>query len=282
MSHTVDLATVPEWLGREVENGGSDVAVFGGHFAIFSAGATATDLLDDATTIPDGAEEMLEFTRLTWRWLCDAARANPTSQFRAVVMADDIQFVRPITQDRAVAERLAAALARDYFESHGTLPDFHLRELTTRGLATSRVLHHTDQRWLFSERDLRHAAVRRVRQHHTTGGGSRAGLTSSDNGNTMTVTLPEQGDYCLVHSGHTTCAGGYVELLASLYERGIRRLIAFVPMRCLSQVSLGTELAMSLFQLPGFAVTNVAVPAPGTSPSVVLDHGRTVRGSPAY
>lgn len=282
MSQRVDLATVPEWLAAEVEGRGNDVAVFGGHFVIFSAGAAATDLLDDSAATPDGAEEMLEFTRLTWRWVCDAARASASSQFRSVVMADDIQFVRPVTRDRAVTERLAAALACDYLETVNTLPTFHLRELAARGISTSRVLRRTEQRWLFSERELRHAAVRRVRQHHTAGGGSRAGLTSSDNGNTMTVTLPEQGDYCLVHSGHTTCAGGYVELLASLYERGIRQLIAFVPMRCLSQVSLGTELAMSLFPLPGFAVTNVAVPAPGTASYVVLDHGRTVRGSPTY
>ena len=83
--------------------------------------------------------------------------------------------------------------------------------------------------------------------------------------------LPEQGDYCLVHSGHTTCAGGYVELLSTLHRRGVRKLIALVPMRCLGQVALGTELARSLFALPGFTVVNVAVPNPDAAAAVVVD-----------
>ena len=137
--------------------------------------------------------------------------------------------------DRSVAERLGAALARDYSDMVRELPAFHQRELTARGLTSGRILRN------------------------------------SDDGNTMMVTLPEQGDYCLVHSGHTTCAGGYVELLSTLHRRGVRKLIALVPMRCLGQVAMGTELARSLFALPGFTVVNVAVPNPDAAAAVVVD-----------
>ena len=272
MTDMLEMATMAEWLSAEVGGAGTDVAVLGGHYAIFTAGAAATDLLDSDAT-PDGAREMLDFTRQTWRWVCQAART--TRGLRPVVMADDIQFVRPVTSDRSVAERLAASLTRDYYTAVPTLPTFHLRELTASGISHDRVLCDSEQRWVLSERDLRRAAVRRVRDHVTAGGGGRAALTSSDNGNTISVTLPELGDYCMVHSGHATCAAGYAEMVAWLHDRGIRKLIAFVPMRCLSQVSLGTKLAISLFSLPGLSVTNVAVPNAGVSQTAVVDHHGT-------
>lgn len=271
MTYSVRVTELPAWLATETRGANSETAVLAGHFAIYSAGAAALDLLDHAAPEPGGAAEMLDFTRLTWRVACEVARTQPDQPFRLVTLVDDIQYVRPSVTDRATAERLAAALAGDYLDGTRQLPTFHLREIAAGGIPAERILRCREDRWLFSERELRQSAVRHVRQHFSAGGGTRAGLASTDNGNTMTVTLPDQGDYCLVHSGHTTCAGGYVELLSTLYDRGVRKLIAFVPMRCFAQVALGTALAHTLYPLSGFDVVTVAVPDLAISPSVIID-----------
>ena len=56
MTDMLEMATMAEWLSAEVGGAGTDVAVLGGHYAIFTAGAAATDLLDSDAT-PDGARE---------------------------------------------------------------------------------------------------------------------------------------------------------------------------------------------------------------------------------
>jgi hypothetical protein len=265
MSYSVEVGELAEWLAGEATSRAGDVAILAGHFAIFSAGGTPGDLLDGTPAPPAGAADMLAFTRTTWHLACELAKLHPERPFAAVPLVDDIQFVRPLIPDRSTAERLASALARQYLEQTPRLPAFHLHSLAAHGVPESRVLRACDAHWLFSERQLRSDAVRRLRAHHRDGGGRRAGLASSDGGSTMTVTLPEHGEYCVVQSGHTTCAGGYVELLARLHQRGIRKLIAMVPMRCIGQVALGTELAHWLFPLPRLTVVNVGMPAPGTT-----------------
>jgi hypothetical protein len=260
MTHSVAVDALPAWLANELHGSSDDVAVLAGHFAIFSAGAAPADLLDPDAVVPSGAAAMLAFTRLSWQLACDAAAAANSGQFRLVVMVDDIQFVRPVNSERSMTERLAAALARDYLTRVRELPSYHAATLQRHQLDPARVVRWASDRWLFSERELRQAAVHHLRQHVAVPGGKRAGVTSTDNGNTVNVRLPEQGDYCLVQSGHTSCAGGYVELLSTLYQRGVRKLIALVPARCLGQVALGTELARHLYDLKELQVVNVALP----------------------
>ena len=89
-------------------------------------------------------------------------------------------------------------------------------------------------------------------------GDSRAAMTETP----VSVQLAEGGDYCLIHSGRTSCAGGYIELLSRLYAQGVRKLVALVPMRCLGQIALGSDLARQLFPMSGFEIVNVAVPDP--------------------
>jgi hypothetical protein len=273
MSRSVGLDDLGDWLADEATSSVGDVAVLAGHFAIFSAGGAASDLLDARESAPAGAAEMLAFTRLTWDVACKLAMSHPDRPFATVPLVDDIQFVRPLTADRPTAERLAGALAAEYLRSTPRLPAFHLHTLAAHGISESRVMRACDAHWLFSERQLRTDAVRRVRAHHLSGGGRRAGLSASDGGSTMTVKLPEHGEYCIVQSGHTSCAGGYVELLARLHQRGIRKLIALVPLRCMGQVALGTELAHWLFALSRFSVVNVGIPAPGTTNAATVVSG---------
>jgi hypothetical protein len=85
-------------------------------------------------------------------------------------------------------------------------------------------------------------------------------LTASSDESEIRVHTGDHGGHCLVHSGRTNCAGGYLELLASLEERGVKRLIALVPMRCLAPIAVATALAGDLFSLRGLSVLNVAVP----------------------
>lgn len=274
MTQRLEVTALGEWLAAETVHAGPEVALLAGHFAIFSAGSRASDLLADDAAAPAGAVEMLDFTRFTWDTACDHAAAFPERGFRLAVLVDDIQFMRPAIADRSSAERLAAALARDYLAAVPRLPGYHLDALAHRRLATERILLHDAQQWLFSERGLREAAVRRVRREFNAGAAERSGLTSADNGNTLNVALPDHGDYCLVHSGHTGCAGGYGELLATLHERGVRRLIAFVPQRCLGQVALGSDLVRQLYDLRDLAVVNVAVPDTRIGASLIVSrHG---------
>jgi hypothetical protein len=270
MTGTVPLETLADWLTTEAGSAAGTVAVLAGHFAIFTAGGSALELLDEPESAPAGAAEMVEFTRHTWRVACEVAARLRDQPFRFVALVDDIQFVRPMTKDRGASERLAAALAADYLERVPQLPAYHGRELDAHGLSRDGVLRHSDRHWLFSERHLRIAAVHRLRQLLARAGSEPTGLAAHDDGSTMTVTLPECGEHHLVQAGHTSCAGGYLELLTTLHERGVRKLIAMVPIRCLGQVSLGTTLAHHLFSLPQLSTITVGIPDRGTSESATL------------
>lgn len=270
MTAIVQMDALPDWLAAETCSTVGSVAVLAGHFAIFSAGGNALELLDEPEPPPAGAAEMINFTRRTWRVACEVAAGRRDRPFLLVPLVDDIQFVRPLTSDRRTAEHLAAALAADYLERVPQLPAFHAGELGAHGLADDRVLRHSDRQWLFSERGLRIAAVHRLRQQLAGAAAERTGLMARDDGSTMTVMLPERGEYRLVQAGHTSCAGGYLELLATLNERGVRKLIAMVPMRCLGQVSLGTMLAHHLFSMPELSTISVGIPDRGTTGSATV------------
>jgi hypothetical protein len=268
MTTTLPLADLERWLAAELADGAPQgTALLAGHFALFTAGGAALDHLDDLTPHAAANAGMMAFSKFTWQAACGALHASRTPTTAAgnaaqlLVLADDIQFVRPALADRSAAERLGAAVVAHYFATTPRLPAYHTRTLESSGIATGAVLACRDDRWLFSERELRSAAVRRLRAHAASGDDrASAALNASTDGSTITVTTPEHGDYCLVHSGHTTCAGGYVELLADLHERGIQRLIALVPMRCLGPITLGTSLAFQLLGLRGLSVVNVAIP----------------------
>jgi hypothetical protein len=262
VSRAIALDQLGDWLAEEIGAGGDDVAVLAGHFAIFSAGGVAADLLDaDAPPIP-GAREMLDFTRVTWRAACEAATRREHDLSRLVVLVDDVQFVRPQLNDRGLSERLAAELAANYLGAVPRLPAYHTRELAASSIADHRIMRASADQWLFSERQLRIDSVRHLRQQVAGDAHSGRHLVSSADGNTVSVSLAEGGDYCLVHSGRTSCVGGYIELLSRLHAQGVRKLIALVPMRCLGQIALGTTLARQLFGLQNLDVANVAVPDP--------------------
>ncbi|MES1259862.1 MAG: hypothetical protein ABUL71_04640 [Gemmatimonadota bacterium] len=274
MNHSVALSALPTWLANETASRGDDVAVLAGHFAIMSAGNAAIDGLGDLPP-PAGAAGMVEFTRATWRLACETAASNPALRFRMVVLVDDIQMVRPLVADRGSAERLAAAIAAQYLDTVRDLPAYHARELAGHGVAADRTLRRSAERALFSERELRRDVVHRLRTAVAGSNGNGASLATSDNGSTITAMVRGEGECSLVQSGHATCAGGYVELVSALYDRGIRKLVSLVPMRCLGQVALGTRLARALFPLDGLTVVNVAIGDTGATTSAVVDRQGT-------
>ena len=261
MTTSIPLDALSGWLRDEIGRARTgDVAVLAGHYAIFSAGAAAVDLLDDDALVPPAVAEMVAFTKCTWRAACEAIVSTPTQRARLLVLVDDIQFVRPALSDIAARERLGAALADNYLRGLRALPAWHTQVLGEHGIAAGRVLPRAAERAVFSERELRAQAVTHVRERLHQADALRAGLTANDDESRITVSHPEHGDYCLVHSGHTSCAGGYLELLARVHRAGIRTLIALIPMRCLGPVTLGTALAPRLFGIDGLTVVNIAVP----------------------
>ena len=268
MTSTVPLTEFPAWLTSEVDSSPGMTAVLAGHFAIFSAGAHAVELLD-AAAAPAGAAAMVEFTRCTWDTACQVG-ASGSREFRLVALVDDIQFVRPINRDRSAAERLAAALADDYLKRNPRLPGYHATGLASHGLEATRVLRNTDDQWLFSERQLRIGAVRRIRERLARPDRGTAAVRTEADGSSITVSIPEYGEHRLVQSGHTSCAGGYLELLMTLHERGVRKLVALIPMRCLSQVTLGTTLVRHLFGASELATVSVGIPETPTSGGLVV------------
>jgi hypothetical protein len=247
----------------------ASTVVLAGHFAIYTAGGRAADLLDDP--LATQRTDMVEFARQSWIAGCDAVAAAPA--MRLLVLVDDIQFVRPALPDRGARERLAAALAADYVRRTPTLPSFHLREMDERALGRDQVLRRRDDGWLFSERALRGAAVHRIRDvaapesafADSIRAPGESSLVASADASRIVVRDPVLGEHTLVHSGNTSCAGGYLELVAQLHDRGITRLVAIVPRRCLGPVTMGTHLARTMFGATGIEVVNI--PSDGEAPA---------------
>lgn len=238
------------------EGVGQPTAVLAGHFAVFTAGGRANDLLDHPRAL--GAHtDMLDFARASWTAACDVISWHGSA--RLLVLADDIQFVRPALPDRGARERLGAALAADYLRRTSTLPAFHHRELEARDLTTERVIRSRDDCWIFSERALRNAAVARIREVARAGVITRGAMALEANADASRIVVrdPELGEHTLVHSGNTSCAGGYLELAMQLHERGVRWLVAVVPRRCLGPVTLGAQLARSVFGATTLSVVNI-------------------------
>lgn len=276
MTTSVPLGELGTWLADEVARGdAARTVVLAGHYAIFSAGAHAVDFLDGESVPPPPASEMVAFTRFTWDAACDALASPGARAARLLVLVDDMTFVRPMIGDTSVRERLGDALASQYHDTLAALPRFHTQALAAQSLNGVNVFKPTKTRWVFSERDLRIAHVRRLKEV-LRAGGADGRLTANPDASYISITLDGQGEHCLVHSGHTNCAGGYLELLATLHESGVRRIIALVPMRCVGPIAVGTSLAHRLLGLDALCVVNVAVPdvSSGLPASVLRDSAR--------
>lgn len=253
MTAPATMDTLARQLTRAMETDPDGTVVLAGHFAIYSAGGRATDHLDDAGAL--GAQAgFVEFTRASWQAACELAA--PGAQ-RLLVLVDDIQYVRPALDDRGTRERLGAALAADYLRRTPALPPFHARELEARGIGAGRIVKRREDGWLFSERTLREEAVARIRASVA----GNPALAASESGSRIQMHDPELGEHTLVHSGHTSCAGGYLELVMQLHERGVRRLVAVVPRRCLGPVTVGSRIAATHFGARGIEVVNIAIGA---------------------
>ena len=250
MTMPATMDAMARQMARAAESDPEGTVLLAGHYAIFTAGGRAMDHLDDAGGVHEHTT-FVEFSRGSWTAACDLAARAP---LRLLVLVDDLQYIRPALTDRGTRERLGAALAADYLRRTPTLPAFHARELAARGLDASRIVKRRDDAWLFSERTLREEAVARIRARAA----EVPALAMSERGSRVVVRDEELGEHTLVHSGHTNCAGGYLELVMQLHARGVRRLVAAVPTRCLGPVTMGARLAKTLFGAPELEVVNVA------------------------
>jgi hypothetical protein len=272
MTSALPLDQLARFLAQEI--GGAPagtVAILAGHYAIFTRGSDAIDALDGDSG--DAPRDFLAFTRLTWEAACAAVASQREQRARLMLLVDDVLGVRPALADRGAAERLGAELVARYLARTPALPPYHERVAERHGLAAGDVLRRDDTRWIFSERELRSALVTHVHHELRSPGDHAAVLCESADNATTTVSHPEHGAYCLVHSGHTNCAGGYVELLAEAHRRGVRTLVAMVPVRCLAPVSVGTAIARELYELHDFKVVNVAIGDPETGVPAVVARG---------
>ena len=272
MSSALPLAQLESFLADEIAAAPpGTVALLAGHFAIFTQGGDATDALDGTdVTAP---RDFLAFTRRTWEAACSAVAAQREQRARLMVLVDDVLGVRPALANRAAAEKLGAELVARYFARTPELPAYHAGVARAHGLGAEQILRRDDTRWLFSERDLRAALVTHVHRELRGAGEHTAVLCESADSSTITVSHPEHGAYCLVHSGHTNCAGGYGEVLAEAHRRGVRSLVSMVPMRCLAPVSVGTALARELYALNDLRVVNVAIGDPTVDAPAVVSRG---------
>lgn len=277
MTGALPLDQLEAFLGDEIDHAPShSVAILAGHYAIFTGGADATEGLDDGDDSPAGVgvapADLVAFTRRTWQAGCDAVVSRPDRGARLMVLVDDVHGVRPALADRSTAERLGAELVSRYLARTPELPRYHGRVAADRGVGPEHILRQSDSRWIFAERELRAALVKHV-QREVRVGSSQTPLRESADGSTITVTHPERGPYCLVHSGHTNCAGGVMELLAAVRRRGIRVLVTMVPLRCLGPVSVGTMLARELYPVADLRVVNIAIGDPATKAPAVVTRG---------
>jgi hypothetical protein len=278
MTSTVPMRDLAAWLQAEIAHGrDAETVVLAGHYAIFSAGANAVDYLhrDEEHSAP--IAEMLAFSKYTWKTACEAVASQRELHARLLVLVDDVTFIRPVIGDTHVREQLSDTLAAHYLSALPELPPFHATALDANGLANGAVFKHGRDRWVFAERELRVAHVRRLKALLKSGHAPRT-LTANADQSEINVSLEDHAAHCLVHSGHTNCAGGYLELLATLHARGVRRLIALVPMRCLGPITVGTSLANKLFALDRLTVTNVAVPDVTSDVPAAVMRGQTTRG----
>jgi hypothetical protein len=272
MTAALPLGQLETFLADEITaSTAGSVALMAGHYAIFTQGGDATDALDGDE--PMAPRDLLAFTRCTWEAACGAVTSRRAHRPRLMLLVDDVLGVRPALTDRAAAERLGAELVARYFARTPTLPTYHARVARERGLGADDVLRRADTRWIFSERELRAALVAHVHRELRVAGDHSTVLCESADSSTITVSHPEHGAYCLVHSGHTNCAGGYVELLAEAYRHGVRTLVAMVPMRCVAPVSVGAAIARELYALRDLRVVNIAIGDPATGAPAVVTRG---------
>ena len=96
--------------------GQGPTVILAGHFAVFTAGARAHDLLDEPRIIA-AHTDMVDFSRESWIAACNVVAQGDAQAGRSphadsareapnlLLLVDDIQFVRPALPDRGAGER---------------------------------------------------------------------------------------------------------------------------------------------------------------------------------
>lgn len=256
-SVVLEPEALEQFLLTRVRVADGPLAILAGHYAVFSSGGAPQDFLDGDGADAGAANAMVRFTKATWEAACRVVARAGAGKARLVVLVDDVQFVRPTLANRSDNERLAAALVDYYLERTTSLPAYHARVMAELGVDDRAVVASAEGRVVFSERALRRELVSHVRSRIVRAGASGALRSDAGDGHVM-VAHPDGGEYQLVHSGHTNCAGAYIALQVAMQQSGIRHLIALVPDRCFGPVCTGAVIA-PLLGVTGIRVTNIAV-----------------------
>ncbi|HTQ80594.1 MAG TPA: hypothetical protein VMM92_11395, partial [Thermoanaerobaculia bacterium] len=249
-------------LDQEIAAAGpARIVVHAGHYVLDGSSLALTEEIEEMAAMGDFAA----FTRYSWRLGCElvAAALGRGQTAQLMVLVNDWQFVRDTAGTRRDSERFAAQLRQQYYERRSSLPEHHLQVLTELGLKAADILKATEDRWLFSESDLRTALGRSVAALFAAGKAEERGLTRhfQPSGDPVITVCSSMGaEMNLLFCGSTNCAGEVIELLRELSERDLGLFINLYPRPCLAPVSTGTILAGQLYGLHGLRVVNVALP----------------------
>lgn len=267
MSHnTIHLGNdLRSWLGDELRKDEGLTVVHAGHYAIDSSQGSPADHLSSRNSQPPWLVQFLDFTRITWEIACKAVAAlPPPSRPYLMTLVNDWQFLTANgTPDRRVRERKIVKLRRMYYDGTPALPLYHREVMKAHGLDDDRIFKAADDRWLFSESDLRRHLARTVRLAFRNGTAATMGLASTfdESGHPkVTVTSALDGEFCLLFCGSTNCAGEVVQLLKDLHDRGVRRFVNLYPYTCMGPVITGSMFARQMFGRGAMKVVNLAVP----------------------
>ena len=235
--------------------------IHAGHYSLADEGDGAADGLDDdSPSMPFSS-----FARLTWRVACRlVADARSTGvDVKLLVLVNDWQFLHVRDGDRRASESRAATLRRTYYRDTARLPRYHATTLEEFALDPNVVMPSRDERWLFSETELRSDLAATVRGIFARGEAEKHSLSrefNSDGEPIITVQTVDACDYTLLYCGSTNCAGEIVELLRILRQRGVDLFVNLLPRQCFAPVETGTLLAHRIYGLAGMKIMNVSIP----------------------
>jgi hypothetical protein len=247
---------------------GCRCVIHGGHYALSSHGGSLRDHLSGSPPCQALPAGFTEFSRRTWELACRVVARTKAegSDVALMVLVNDWQFVSSSGSDRRTAEQMGDLQRRSYYEAVSTLPAYYLDCLRRHELSGDSILKAREDRWLFSESELRALLPGAVRELEEAGLAIERGLRKSFSEHGQPIVSVDRsqaselgGEMCLLYCGTTGCSGEVVQLLKSLYDRGVGLFLNIYPEICRGPVTVGTEVARQAFLLNGMRIRNIAL-----------------------
>jgi hypothetical protein len=237
--------------------------IHAGHFSLTIAGTTAADNLVELSSNSPAVQEIVDLASMTWQAGCELVSRFPVGNATIMTLVNDWQLLKFSSESQRECEHLASQARKDYYKRTPRIPLLLGNILKHYRLRPDAILKHREDRWLFSEAELRSRLAKTVSLLlRDTQKAHSLGLTRhfTPNGDPIVHATNEDGaDFCLIYCGNTNCAGEVLQLLGDLQERGVKRFINLYPMQCRQPVCTGTDLAYRIFGLQEMEVINIAL-----------------------